>query len=231
MTELRCERARQQLPEFVAGDLEAAGAELLRRHLRGCHECRRSAGEQLQAARALRRAVCATIVPGVDDALFLDLHERVLTRVAGEEPPRPRGAGGVLRGGRAAAAMAAGVLIACGWMLAQPGAGTGLIERSPIRGGSGGAAAVPVRGPAMQWLSHESMSGAEPAGALGGSGQGLMGRLSLRTLEDEHLILLPLDAEVSRVGIDAGIDAGIDDRAVRAASVAATGSAAADRDR
>ncbi|MGE3171213.1 MAG: zf-HC2 domain-containing protein [Planctomycetota bacterium] len=227
MTGLRCERARQQLPEFVAGDLEAARAELLRGHLRGCHECRRSAGEQLQAARALRRAVCATIVPGVDDALFLDLHERVLNRVAGEEPPRPRGAGGLMRGGRAAAVVAASVLIACGWMLARPGAGAGLIDRSPIRGGGGAAAAVPVRGPAMQWLSHESVSTADPA--VGGSGQGLMGRLSLRTLEDEHLILLPLDAEAPLLGRDGAADGAAD--GVGDPAGAATGSDAADRDR
>lgn len=47
------------LPEFVAGDLPAAPAVLLRAHLRDCHACRIEAAGLLQARKALVAAAAA----------------------------------------------------------------------------------------------------------------------------------------------------------------------------
>lgn len=53
MTELRCERVRERIPDLVAGRLEASEAEPVLAHLRGCADCagERRVVELLHAAR------------------------------------------------------------------------------------------------------------------------------------------------------------------------------------
>jgi hypothetical protein len=187
MTSAACVPVRAMLPLFVGGDLEPAPAKAVRDHLRACAPCRREAGSLLQAVRGLRRAAEADPVPGVDDAMFARLHDRVMQRVE-QMGPAPRRAAFWTLLRRAGVVAAAAALVLGGFWLS--GQGGGLLQRPAIR--ADGVAAG--SSPGLQHLGHEDRQAAvEPAGL------GLMGRLSLRTLEDEQVVLeRPFDGSAGR---------------------------------
>jgi hypothetical protein len=181
LRELGCRRTLGRLPLFVGGDLDDRVARAVSAHLRSCQSCRREASAQLQAKNALADAVAATVVPGVDEALFVELHQRVLERVATAAPTAPR-----QWGRRAAIAVAAGTLFGLGWLAARPDGG--LLGRTPIHAaGAAHRGSDSFAGPTLQPLGHDVMwRFVRHAEASDSSGLGLMGRLMLRTLEDEE---------------------------------------------
>jgi len=184
LRELGCRRTLGRLPLFVGGDLDERVARVVSAHLRGCPTCRREASAQLQAKNALADAVAATVVPGVDEALFVALHERVLERVATVEPAAPR-----QWGRRAAIAVAAGALFGLGWLAARPDGG--LLDRTPIHAaGAAHRGSDSFGGATLQPLGHDVVwQFVRHAEASDSSGLGLMGRLMLRTLEDDAPVM------------------------------------------
>lgn len=177
----RCPPIGRRLALFVGGDLDAADAGRVRSHLRGCASCRGRASALLQAHRTLRAAAECPAPAGVDEAFFARLHGRVMERVreagAPAVPVRARGRTRLLGALAAASLFASGLLLTGG---SEPG----LLDRSAIRAPDPPREA-PARRPALQPLSFR------PAGERPGAGFGLMGRLQLRTLEDERVLPLP----------------------------------------
>lgn len=181
-----CARVQDQLPWFVGDDLDDAAAEPVRTHLRDCPRCRAEASSLLQARRALL-AHAETAARSIDDAQFAAWHEEIVAAVArdGERAAAPASTSSAAKriGARGTAAAAA-LLVGLGYLGSLPSAG--LLTRAPI------FATTEVRpAPRMQPLGQDAWL--VPASHLDMSGPGMMGRLSLRTLEDETL---PFDSWV-----------------------------------
>ncbi len=183
-----CAAALAQLPLFVGGDLDEAVSRRVSQHLRDCPPCRRAAGAQLRALRALARAAAASPVPGVDERWFATMHDEVMQRVARIDAATPGASPmghGTVR--RASAAAAAVVLFALGWVFARPDGG--LMDRPPIQA-SGGAfpGGCDAAGRVLQKLGQEGdwSSGWPvnwPIDDTSFTGVELVGQHSLRTLE------------------------------------------------
>lgn len=180
-----CARVQDQLPWFVGDDLDDAAAAPVRAHLRDCPQCRAEASSLLQARRALL-AHAEVSARSIDDAQFAAWHEQIVAAVANDHD-RAMSASTPARAGSRWLAVAAVLLVALGYLGSLPG--TGLLTRAPI------LATTDVQmAPRMQPLGQDAWL--IPASHLDASGPGMMGRLSLRTLEDETL---PFDSFVAPV--------------------------------
>lgn len=180
-----CARVQDQLPWFVGDDLDDAAAAPVRAHLRDCPQCRAEASSLLQARRALLAHAEAS-AHSIDDVQFAAWHEQIVAAVASDSQRAAAPSTAVRVGARGLAA-AAVLLVGLGYLGSLQGAG--LLTRAPI------LATTEVRPAArMQPLGQDAWL--IPASHLDASGPGMMGRLSLRTLEDETL---PFDSFVAPV--------------------------------
>lgn len=186
---LDCAAMRRHLPLFVGGDLPESVLAAARAHLIDCADCRRSAGGELAALRALRRQAVAT-QPALPVDFFAALHRDVLASVAAHSSPgAASGAWHRLRGFVRIAA-AALLSFAGGVYLAGGGGAGGLAGRPAIRssehaGDPGRSGGRPLLRP-MQHQFTTDIAGFDTAGIDGAvPGTGLMGRLQLRLLVDE----------------------------------------------
>jgi hypothetical protein len=174
------------LPLFIGGDLGAAKAASVRAHLRDCSACRQQASGLLQSRRALQSHARAVAKELVDDVQFSAWHGQILAAIAAVPavPVRRSFWRSPLR--RRALAAAACAMLLGGYFGALPAAG--LFERAPIEARGGGDLGSRFLQPLGQerWLS--ASTGGDAAAAS--FAQGLMGRLSLRTLDDESVPLL-----------------------------------------
>lgn len=170
----RCARIQEQLSWFVGGDLDEAEAGPVRDHLRDCPVCRGEASGLLQARRALL-AHAEAAARSVDEAQFDVWREQILAAVAAEPEPVRASASSRTATWLAAAAM---VLVAVGYVGTTPA--EGFFGRAPIT-----ADTYATPSAMMQPLGQESWL--LPASQIEASAPGMMGRLALRTLEDETL--------------------------------------------
>jgi hypothetical protein len=208
MSSPSCERVCAQLPPFLGGELDAAGAAVVRQHLLGCHACR---GEAAAFQRALGglHALAQQPVAGVDEAFFAKLHGAIVADCAACEP-LPTGA---MRGWRwGLAALAAAALVAVGFWCGHDRA-VSVWDRPPL--GTSTAftepTAVPYAGPRvpLRLLGDDAPAEARSPGDAGagtldpgsmdsgsgdvarGVGSGLRARDRLRSLVDDGMLLPP----------------------------------------
>jgi hypothetical protein len=174
-----CRWIRRRLSAFAGEDLGAVETGGVRLHLRACSTCRAAAGGWLRARRRLQESAAAAAPASVDDAFFARLHAEVISAVAQEPIPEPRD---WRWRGRLRIAAAAALLFGLGLWSVQVIAPTnpGLLERPALRGESGDPESVGA-GTGMRPL------GSERGVDLDSDSHGLMGRLRLRTLEQEVL--------------------------------------------
>jgi hypothetical protein len=182
---MSCAKVQRLLVDFVGDDLSLRIAAPLRAHLQACNGCRGLASQQLQVQRALRTGVAAP----VPESLFEELQTAVMAAVAQEPLPRlePR------RRWRAASVAAAALLFGGGLLLARPGIDP--FWRAPIDTVQGALPLVQPYGPGaaatLRPLSNDYSS------AMPGAGQGMMGRVTLRTLELDLGDILPREPSKS----------------------------------
>jgi hypothetical protein len=166
-----CRWARKRLDAFAGGDLGGRPAARMRLHLRGCRSCRSEASAWLQARKALVDGALCGLPASVDEEFFDRLHRQVLAEVAAEPgcgaSPHPRA------WHRWQVAVAAAVLIGAGWWLVRMLPQHDLLHRPPLATG----VRLPSPGRDMRPLADKESVDVDS------EGQGLMGRLKLRTLE------------------------------------------------
>lgn len=183
-----CAKVVAWLPLFVGEDLEPVHAAAVRTHLRDCAACRRQASTLQQSVKALR-GLAGTTVPGVDEAMFASMHERIVAAVQAEAAPEADfGRRWWVRWPVSAAA--AVLLFVGGWALVRGLEPASLLDRPALAtpgGSSSEVRVVPWSGGGrvpLQALGHQAAPtevGTDPAGS------GMMGRWRLRTLEDVEL--------------------------------------------
>lgn len=167
------------LVEFVGGDLDAARAADVRDHLVGCAGCRREAAALQQSLKVLRGAA-AVAAPGVDEAMFSAMHERVLVAIKDADPPNGRVAAS--RRPWLLASMLAAASFLLGWLLV-PQAAPQMLDRKPIVPAlvDHHPLAWPTANVPMQQLGQ--LLDAEGNAVSLPIGRGMMGRLELSALE------------------------------------------------
>jgi Putative zinc-finger len=182
-----CRWAKKRLHAFAGGDLPARAAARLRLHLRECQACRGEASGWLQARKALVDGALCGLPASVDEAFFDRLHRQVLAEVAAESERSEVARVRTPAWWRLAAA--AVLLIGAGWWSVQLLAPDNDLRHRPAlpAGGSQSFAGPGLRPLAEQEWSTETDS----------DGQGLMGRIKLRTLE---LDTEPAQANKRRAG-------------------------------
>lgn len=185
---MKCAQIREQLALFVGGDLGPPPAAAVREHLIACRSCRGEAAALQQATSALRELARAP-AHGADEHMFAAMHRTIVAAVAGAE------AGVQVRwhlARRWAVAAAALLLAAVGFWWGRGGeAGPSVWRRPPLStpvGFDEPAIVVPWSGPRVElrplgdeWWPEWA---AEKAPA-----PGMMGRVRLRSLVDEGMLL------------------------------------------
>ena len=172
MRDRSCRWAKKRLDAFPGGDLADRSAARVRLHLRGCRSCRSEASDWLRARKALVDGALCGLPASVDEEFFDRLHRQVLAEVAAEPgcgaSPRRRA------WHRWRLAVAAAVLVGAGWWLVRSLAPENdLLHRAPLATGG----SLPFSAPGMRPLADKESTDVDS------EGQGLMGRLKLRTLE------------------------------------------------
>lgn len=189
MSARACERLVESLPAFVAGETPVAQSAAVRHHLRDCSACRQEASVLLQARRALDRHATTVREDLVGEAQFATWREDILAAVQRTPVAMVREPLWSSSARRRAAVAAACALVFGAYFGSLPEGG--LFERAPIeaRGDVDAASTFLLPLGQERWLS-----GSGGADAASSPAHGLMGRLSLRTLEDESLPILLEDS-------------------------------------
>jgi len=194
VTAPRCHDVRDELAWFVGGDLPAQRQRAVADHLRGCVACRCEAAALQQSGKALA-AVASYVPDGADEPMFAAMHASILAAVDVGGIDRAGGETWLLRHCRQGRlwlqGLAAAALFLFGWWLVDAGTAPSLLYRPSLGGTNvaGAGKAVPYSGDRVQLqpLGEESMP--DEADAQGAAGRGMMGRMSLRTLEDGDLVV------------------------------------------